>query len=175
MTKFLKEYDRVLYQLTHLAALLAGLCILATAFIIVYEIIMRGLFHAPTEWVLEVSTYFIIAAGFLGLAYTFRQKAHVQVDFVTMRLSAHTRCVLEIIVNILGTLLFLIFMTESMDLVTASFDFHKLSPSILRFPLWIPQCSLVVGSALLLLEIVRRILFGIRCLQTGRYDEERQG
>ncbi len=175
MDGFLDCYDRVLRVVTRLAAMLAGLCILATAFIIVYEIIMRGLFHAPTEWVLEISTYFIIAAGFLGLAYTFRQGAHVQVDFVTMRLSAPVRCGLEIVGDIMAVLLFLIFMTESMDLVLASFDFNKLSPSILRFPLWIPQFSLVVGSALLLLEIVRRILMDIRCLKTGKYDEERQG
>ena len=48
MKPFLLQLDRLLTFLTHLAALLAGLFILATALIIVYEVIMRGLFHAPT-------------------------------------------------------------------------------------------------------------------------------
>ena len=82
MKQFLLAIDQILEKLTQAAAILAGIFLLATAFIIVYEVIMRGLFHAPTEWVLEISTYFIIVAGFLGLAITYRQRAHIQVDLV---------------------------------------------------------------------------------------------
>jgi TRAP-type mannitol/chloroaromatic compound transport system permease small subunit len=94
MKHILFYLDRISKLLSEAAAVLAGLFILATAFIIVYEIIMRGIFHAPTEWVLEVSTYFIIMAGFLGLAITFRHDAHVRVDFLTGKLTpAHQRLV----------------------------------------------------------------------------------
>ena len=68
---------------------------------------------------------------------------------------------INLCLNLLATFTFLIFMTESMDQVTASFLYHKLSPSILRFPLFIPQFALVLGSALLLLEIIRRFLFDL--------------
>ena len=40
---------------------------------------------APTEWVLEISTYLIIAAGFLGFGVTLRRRGHIQVDFVVER------------------------------------------------------------------------------------------
>ena len=158
MKQLLNGLDRLLTLLTRAAALLAGLFILATAFIIVYEVVMRGLFHAPTEWVLEVSTYLIIMAGFLGLAITFRENAHVRVDLLAGRLSGRARRLLALVTNFLAILLFLVFLTESTDLMTATYAYGKLSPSILRFPLFIPQLSLVVGSALLLGELVRRFL-----------------
>lgn len=158
MKQLLNGLDRLLTLLTRAAALLAGLFILATAFIIVYEVVMRGLFHAPTEWVLEVSTYLIIMAGFLGLAITFRENAHVRVDLLAGRISGRARRLLELVTNFLAILLFLVFLTESTDLMTATYAYGKLSPSILRFPLFIPQLSLVVGSALLLGELVRRFL-----------------
>ena len=158
MKQLLNGLDRLLTLLTRAAALLAGLFILATAFIIVYEVVMRGLFHAPTEWVLEVSTYLIIMAGFFGLAITFREKAHVRVDLLAGRISGRARRLLELVTNFLAILLFLVFLTESTDLMTATYAYGKLSPSILRFPLFIPQLSLVVGSALLLGELVRRFL-----------------
>lgn len=164
MKQFLLAFNIFLETLTKAAAILAGIFILATAFIIVYEVIMRGLFHSPTEWVLEISTYFIITAGFLGLAITFRQKAHIQVDLFASKLSKKNSRSINLCLNLLAIFIFLIFMTESMDQVTASFLYHKLSPSILRFPLYIPQFALVLGSALLLLEIIRRFLFDLLCL-----------
>ena len=57
MEKLFHVYDRAVLALSRLAAVVAGLCILAVAFIVCYEIVMRGLFGAPTEWVLEISTY----------------------------------------------------------------------------------------------------------------------
>ena len=108
---------------------------------------------------LEVSTYAILVAGFLGLAVAFRDNTHVRVDIFAGRLAPETKRKVDMIINVISFLLFLIFMTESMDLVTSSYVYHKLSPSILRFPLFIPQFALVFGSFLLLGEIARRFLF----------------
>ena len=152
-------YDRILGKVTLAAAVLAGCLLLITALIICYEIVVRDFFHSPTEWVLEVSTYAILVAGFLGLAVAFRDNTHVRVDIFAGRLAPETKRKVDMIINVISFLLFLIFMTESMDLVTSSYVYHKLSPSILRFPLFIPQFVLVFGSFLLLGEIARRFLF----------------
>ena len=152
-------YDRILGNVTRAAAVLAGCLLLITALIICYEIVVRDFFHSPTEWVLEVSTYAILVAGFLGLAVAFRDNTHVRVDIFAGRLAPETKRKVDMIINVISFLLFLIFMTESMDLVTSSYVYHKLSPSILRFPLFIPQFALVFGSFLLLGEIARRFLF----------------
>ncbi|WP_337378778.1 TRAP transporter small permease [Mitsuokella jalaludinii] len=152
-------YDRILGKVTRAAAVLAGCLLLITALIICYEIVVRDFFHSPTEWVLEVSTYAILVAGFLGLAVAFRDNTHVRVDIFAGRLAPETKRKLDMVINVISFLLFLIFMTESMDLVTSSYVYHKLSPSILRFPLFIPQFALVFGSLLLLGEIARRFLF----------------
>lgn len=152
-------YDRILGKVTRAAAVLAGCLLLITALIICYEIVVRDFFHSPTEWVLVVSTYAILVAGFLGLAVAFRDNTHVRVDIFAGRLAPETKRKVDMIINVISFLLFLIFMTESMDLVTSSYVYHKLSPSILRFPLFIPQFALVFGSFLLLGEIARRFLF----------------
>ena len=152
-------YDRILGKITRAAAVLAGCLLLITALIICYEIVVRDFFHSPTEWVREVSSYAILVAGFLGLAVAFRDNTHVRVDIFAGRLAPETKRKLDMVINVISFLLFLIFMTESMDLVTSSYVYHKLSPSILRFPLFIPQFALVFGSLLLLGEIARRFLF----------------
>ena len=167
-------YDRILGRVTHFAAVLAGCLLLFTALIICYEIVMRDVFHSPTEWVLEAATYAVIIAGFLGLAVAFRDNAHVRVDIFAGRFAPETKRRLDMALNLVSFLLFLIFMTESMDLVTASYVYHKLSPSILRFPLFIPQFALVLGSFLLLGEIARRVLFELLHLPLGP-EENQEG
>ncbi len=167
-------YDHLLGRLTRLAAVLAGLLLLLTALIICYEIVVRDFFHSPTEWVLEVATYAIIIAGFLGLAVAFRDNTHVRVDIFAGRFAPETKRKLDMVLNVVAFLLFLIFMTESMDLVTSSYTYHKLSPSILRFPLFIPQFALVAGSFLLLGEIVRRFLFELLRLPLTKEEAENE-
>ncbi len=169
----LKWLDAGLSGLTRLAAWAAGVCILLTAFIIVYEIIMRGLFHSPTEWVLEISVYLILVAGFLGMAETYRSNAHVRVDLLVGRLSAKKRCVLDCMTTFLGGVFFWIFMTESMDVVLTSLKFARVSPSVLRVPLWIPQFSLVAGGFLLLLQMARTFCADVYRLCYGGRTERR--
>ncbi len=163
--------ERVLTFVTRTAATLAGLCILIVAFIVVYEIIMRGLLGSPTEWVLEISTYLIIVAGFLGFAVAFRDGAHIGVDILTSHFSPRLGAAVRLLMTAIAVFLFFIFMTESTDMVMASYKYNKLSPSILRFPLYIPQISMVVGSALLMLELIRRIILDIYFLVTGKLAE----
>lgn len=166
--KILLSCDRLLALLTKLAASIAGLCILATAFIIVYEIVMRSFLHAPTEWVLEVSVYLILVAGFLGLAVAYREEAHVKVDLFVARLPRRWRLTADILTALAGIVFCFVFVWESADMVQTSYAFDRTSPSTLRVPLFLPQLSLVVGGALLLLEFVRRLALDIYELATGR-------
>lgn len=166
--KLFEIYDRLLGAVTKTAAILAGLCILATAFIVTYEIIMRGIFHAPTSWVMEISTYLIIAAGFLGMAYTLRARGHIHVDILTSRLPASLQRIFEIITTVVAILLLYVCMTESMDYVAMSYEMNKLSPTILKVPLFIPQTFMVIGFALLFLELIRQCWSDLI-----RYDERK--
>ncbi|BEU87916.1 hypothetical protein TAMA11512_13800 [Selenomonas sp. TAMA-11512] len=170
------EYlDSILSILTHLAAFLAGIFILATALIIVYEIISRGVFHAPTEWALEISTYLILCSGFLGLAITARKNAHIRVDLFINRFSTRNRLRINAFLSVLSLLFFLVFITESTDVVQDSILLDRTSPSTLRFPLFIPQLSLVLGGSLLFGEISRSLLHDIRGLRLQLVKELRKG
>ena len=73
--------------------------------------------------------------------------------------------------TVFSVLLFFVFMTESTDFVLISYEYHKLSPSILRFPLWIPQLPLVLGSGLRFLELIRQGWADVLALAKGDFSE----
>ena len=147
-------YNRILGYLTSGAAAIAGLAILATAFIICYEIFARSVLHSPTVWAMEISTYLLILAGFFGMSYTMRTNGHICVDFLYSRFSKNVRRVLDIITSLLSLFAIYVCMTESTNYMLMSLAMGVVSPSLLRVPLWIPQLFMVIGFVLLFLEII---------------------
>jgi len=153
-----KMYDKLLGYITKGAAMVAGLGVLVTAFIIFYEVIARGLFHAPTEWVMEYATYLLIFSGFLGMAYTMRVGGHIRVDFLFEKFPRGVRRALDILTSLLSVFLMYVCTTESWNYMEMSREMGIVSPSTIRFPMWIPQLFMVIGFALLWLEVIDHLL-----------------
>ena len=107
---------------------------------------------------MEISTYVLIFAGFLGMAYTMRKNGHICVDFLYARFSRNVRRVLDIFTSALSLFAMYVCVTESTNYMLMSYDMGIVSPSLLRVPLWIPQTAMVVGFTLLFLEILNHLL-----------------
>lgn len=151
-------YDRILGYITNFAAAIAGLAILLTAFMICYEIIARSIFHSPTVWVMEISTYLLVLAGFFGMAYTMRKNGHICVDFLFSRFPRALQRGLDVLTSILALFVMYVCMTESTNYMLMSRAVGVVSPSLLRVPMWIPQTFMVIGFVLLFLEMVNHLL-----------------
>lgn len=172
MNSFIQTYDRIVGLLTKLAGVFAGALVLATGFMIVYEIIARGVFNSPTEWVTEISTYCIIIAGFLGMGVAYAGKKHIQVDIFIMHLSPKVRCWIELVTCVLALYYSYVFVVEGWGMTMLSIEFDNRAPTTLSTPLWIPQISMPAGLAILGLQILGTILHDIRKIKTGCYEEK---
>lgn len=158
MRSIYKVFNQVLGVITGVAAAIAGLAVLVTAFIICYEIIARSVFHSPTVWAMEISTYLLILAGFFGMSYTMRTNGHICVDFLYSRFSKGVRRGLDILTSLLSLFAIYVCMTESTNYMLMSLNMGVVSPSLLRVPLWIPQTFMMIGFVLLFLEIINHFL-----------------
>lgn len=172
MKSFLHYYDAVTDGVTKTAAVISGALIMATCFMIVYEIISRGVFHSPTEWVMEISTYCIIIAGFLGIGCTYRAKKHIRVDLLFGRLSPKVQCWLDLLTSVCTLIFAFLFLEEALDMTLRSLEYHNTAPTTLSTPLWIPQVSMPVGMAVLFLEVIRGMLHDAEDLLTGHFEKE---
>ena len=158
MRSVYKVFNQVLGVITGVAAAIAGLAVLVTAFIICYEIVARSIFHKPTVWVMEISTYLLILAGFFGMAYTMRTNGHIFVDFLYSKFSKNVRRGLDVLTSLLSIFAIYVCMTESTNYMLMSLNMGVVSPSLLRVPLWIPQTFMVIGFVLLFFEIINHFL-----------------
>ena len=143
---------------SRVSGLIAGICILAIALSVSYEVVLRALFNAPTEWVNEVSVYLVLISAFLGFAPALAAGKHINVDLVTSKLSARTNRLLKILCSVLGLGFSLVFLVTSAEMTLNSYELGLLSTSTLRVPLYIPQLSMPIGFAVLTLQFLANLL-----------------
>jgi TRAP-type C4-dicarboxylate transport system permease small subunit len=141
-----------------LVGLIAGALVLFCGFTIVWEVISRGVFDAPTEWVMEISTYCIVIAGFLGMGVAYAGKKHIHVDIFVSRMSPKLHTYVELFTSVIGAFYSYLFMVQSWDMVMLSLELNNCAPTTLGTPLWIPQMAMPIGFAVLLLQIIRTFL-----------------
>ena len=170
MKSFLAVYRKFLMGLTRVIGVIAGLLLFIPAFSVVYEVIMRGLFNSPTEWVVEISTYCVTIAGFFGMAVTFVANKHIRVDIIVSHLSKRTNEILNVITSFIGMVFCGVVTIYAIDMVAMSYDLGMIAPTTLRTPLWIPQSSLPIGFGLMFLHFIRTFLENILKLGDPSYD-----
>ena len=172
MKSAIEIYGKILDAVTKIVAVIAGILILMPALMVFYEVVMRGLFNAPTEWSIELSVYCVLIAGFLGMSVTSAAGKHIHVDIVVGSLSPRTRCFIEVFTTCVGIFFCAVFVMESFDMAILSLEMDNTSPSTLRTPMWIPQMALPIGMGLLLLQFVRTLLVDIAKINTGDFSKE---
>lgn len=174
MEKFLIIYEKILQVLTKLVGVIAGVLVLYCAFSIVWEVIARGLLNSPTEWVMEISTYCVLIAGFLGMGVAYAGKKHIHVDIFVSKMSPKTLTYVEVLTSLIGIFYSLIFMIYSWNMTMLSLEMNNCAPTTLGTPLWIPQLSMPIGFAVLCLQIIRTLLEDIIKIKNNDFTRDFQ-
>jgi len=165
-------YASILQRITNVVGVFAGVLLFVPAIMVFYEVIMRGVFNAPTEWSMELSVYCVLIAGFLGMPVAYGAGKHIKVDIFTAKLSPKSSCLLEIAASVIGAIFCLVFFIEAVDMAALSYDLDRRSPDTLRTPLWIPQMSMPIGIGLLFLHFLGTIFVDVQRLTSGEFARE---
>lgn len=88
---------RLIEAVTTSVGWLAAATTVPLALFMVYEVVVRYAFNAPTFWAYELG-YMLMGAGLmLGIAYTMRMRAHVRVDFFYQSLSPRRQAAIDLL------------------------------------------------------------------------------
>jgi TRAP-type C4-dicarboxylate transport system permease small subunit len=157
-------FIRAVTFLSRVTGLFAALLIGAAVLVICDMVIERYIFNLTTVWQIDVVTYCIVAATFVGSPYVLMTRGHVNVDVLPLHVSPPTRYWLAMFTSLLS----LAFCVVLFWLCTAywyeAYDQRWLSNTVWRARLWIPLLSMPVGLGLLILQYVAEII----ALVTGR-------
>lgn len=146
----------------------AALLILPLIFVIIYEVLSRYLFNAPTRWSNEITGYLLTAIVMLGGGYCLADNEHVSVDIFYRNFGPTTRDIVEI-------LTFLVVLSFATAMVwkgaISSYDAlveGKRSQTVMEMPLFPSMVMVPIGAALLGLQSLSKALRAVIRLSSGQ-------
>lgn len=93
----MKALTEKLDTINEYAGRATSVVIYALLFVVVFEVISRKVFNAPTVWGFDLSTMLYSAMFLLGGGYTLKYKGHVAIDVLTVRLSKKNSAIITIL------------------------------------------------------------------------------
>jgi TRAP-type C4-dicarboxylate transport system permease small subunit len=143
------------------SGLLQGLVIFSLMVMVLVEVLTRYIMNSPLSIADEIGGYMLVGITFLGLGYTWKEEGHVRVELITNLLPVKIRSILRFFTLLLATIFCIPLIAGSYTLLQDSLLFGTRSGSWMRIPMVYPQSLLLIGSILLLLQMISEILKAI--------------
>ncbi len=135
-------------------------CVAAVfAVLILFDVVMRYVFHLPTRWGFDVTKqlygfYFVMLGG-----YALRHQAHVRVDLLIERFSPTVRRWVEI----LGYPIFFfpfawVFMTKSYEFALRSWNQGETTYGAVQLPVYPLKMAMALAACLLFIQGISEFL-----------------
>ncbi len=106
--------------------------------------------------------YFMAAAGFLSLAHTLKRGEHIRVTLLIAKLKGAPQKAMEIWSLFAASALATIAAFYAGKLAFQSWQFNDISTGNDATPLWIPQLSMAIGTAILAIAFIDELVMEIQ-------------
>ena len=147
----------------------SALLILPLTIVVIYEVIMRYVFDAPTIWGFELTTFLYGVHFMLGLAYTDVTDGHVKVDIFTARAKPRTQAFFVIVANLLIFLPVFTCMTIwSWKYAITSTLQHELNSTSWAPPVWPIKLIMAVAFSFLLIQGISTVIKALNALSSSQ-------
>ena len=162
---------RMLDALYDGAAALAALFMVLLLVMVMLSVIGRQL-HFNIPGVDAYAGYMMAATGFLALAHTLKRGEHIRVTLLLSALTGSTRRAFEIWSLFAATALALLSAYYSGKLAWQSYAFHDISTGNDATPLWLPQLTMALGTAVLAIAFIDELVLELRGRRAVQAPEE---
>ena len=155
------KYPKFMRVINKTLAIIAGAMILAMGILAVIEVIARN-FFTPTYCSVDLESYLLIWAVFLGSAYAYQEKGHVGVDLmrdiIEKRFGKAPRRVMAIIGYVISLVVVIALLRAGLILAKTAIDFKQLTLAFIQIPAIYLYAAIVVGSVAMAVTVVFVIL-----------------
>jgi TRAP-type C4-dicarboxylate transport system permease small subunit len=157
-------YIRAVTFLSRAAGVFAALLIGFAVLVICDMVVERYMLNLTTIWQIDVVTYSIVGATFVGSAYVLMTRGHVNVDVLPIYLAPRARWWLALFSIVLAFSFVAVLFVLCTNYWYEAWSEGWRSDTVWRARLWIPYLSMPIGLGLLVLQYAAELI----CLVTGR-------
>jgi TRAP-type C4-dicarboxylate transport system permease small subunit len=157
-------FIRAVRYLSRVSGVVAALLIAVSVLVICDMVVERYILNLTTVWQIDVVTYCIVGATFVGSPYVLMQRGHVNVDILPLWLKPRARFVLAIVTMLIAMAFIVALFWLTSKFWYEAYSENWKSNTVWRARLWVPYLAMPVGLGLLLLQYVAEFI----SLVTGR-------
>jgi TRAP-type C4-dicarboxylate transport system permease small subunit len=136
---------------------IAGVLLLAIAFLAVMESLLRTIFVSPTKWSADLSSYFLLIAIFLGAGYAYQEKGHVGVelfrDMVEKRWSRRPRRGMAVAGYILSFVVIIATLIGVYKLLMPALEVNQTTFANIPIPISLLYAVMIAGSLIMAVTV----------------------
>jgi len=165
MRRVLLLLDRVISKFSRTVGVIAIFGMIALIF---PEVTARYVFNHSFGVSEEFSSYLLVVAIFIGLAFIANEDSHIRVQVIVSRLPPRIYGWLRAFTFLLFLLLSIILTKVSWDFVLKNYAYGTKAMYLTQTSLWIPILAIPVGFGLLCLILMVRFLRSIDKLHEDR-------
>ncbi len=134
---------------------------------VVRETVGRYFFASPTTWSLELNCYLLVAIVYLAATWTALVEGHVAVDILYRRYKGKTKAIADIIISVCIISFTAVVGWQGGVLAWDSFVTQAHSSMSAEWLFWPSQVLIPIGSFLLCLCIIGKIVYAVSSLRKG--------
>jgi len=127
-------------------------------------VVERYILNLTTIWQIDVVTYCIVGATFVGSSYVLMTRGHVNVEILPLHAGQTTRYWLALGTGLLGLAFCVVLFLLCSGYWYQAYSEGWKSDTVWRARMWIPLLSMPVGLGLLVIQYIAELL----SLATGR-------
>lgn len=135
-----------------------ALIIFAMFFFLLIEVGFRYLLNAPTVWTNELTQLLFGVYAVMSGGYVLAHGGHVNVDLLHSSLTPRKRAGLDIVTSVVFFIFTLTLLWFSIDMARESMTSWETSHSAWNPPIWPVKLAIPVGTALLVLQGLAKLL-----------------
>ncbi len=159
-------------RLVRFLMVLAAAWTFVLAFVIMADIIGRGVFNTPVHGVREVVMNSIVMIVFLQAGYAIRSRSMLRADFIIGKFSPLLRRIALVFGYLLGAAFFLFIVTGGIDMAVHSWVAGEYEgEGALRVPSWPTRFMILFGGGLACLNYLLMALLEILGLEDSHSEQ----
>ena len=155
-------------SLSKWSGLIVAPLVLVYMIVLIYEMVSRYAFNAPTLWAHEISTFIFGAQFMLGGAYCFLSGSMVNVELFLTPLSKRVRAVINVFLFIIPLIVLVAMIWRGGWLFFHSVKMREHSASIFSPPLYPVRGVIPVAAFFFILQVVAKLIRDLHIAITGK-------
>lgn len=154
----IRRYDAVLSTVEGVFVVAAAVLLFAMILMVSYSVLGRKFFGLSGAWAVELSEYIMLYLTFLVAPWVLKHDGHVRVDVLLSRLGPRSNLLADVITTIVATVACLVLFWFSLGVTVESYQRGVTLMKILQVPEYLLLAVIPLGSLLLSLRLVCRLL-----------------